>query len=184
MWNFSSGPLWEPWNVWVSECVCVCVRVCFLVHLSPCPPNVTAPAGGSLAYLAAGCPKPASQSDRPCLPVWLSRSRCTHTIEHQVSLCPHIVSSMVLSSVMYFNLLIYSPSLSNTPFSATSLSHLVPLSNLAHSNLPRPLVLTSCSLAIHTCTYRTDGSLSPLVLLTPLLHLLSTLLPSFLPEHA
>ncbi|XP_044033830.1 calcium/calmodulin-dependent protein kinase type II subunit gamma-like isoform X20 [Siniperca chuatsi] len=35
--------------------------------LLPSPQSSPAtPAGGSLAYLAAGCPKPASQSDRPC----------------------------------------------------------------------------------------------------------------------
>ncbi len=175
----------------MCECVCVCVCVSWWsLHLSPCPPNATAPAGGSLAYLAAGCPKPASQSDRPCC---LSDFTGTmHTIEHQVSLCPHIFSPILLSSNAYSLLcplifsLIHSPFLSNTPFFATSLSRISPLTNLPPlctliSPLASwPLVLASCCRQTHL-HYGTVWSLSPLSRSSLLLScVICPLPPSFL----
>ena len=89
--------LWEPWN-YMQVCVSVCVSVSWwLWHLSPCPPNETAPAGESLAYLAAVCPKLAS---------WHGPGTM-HTIERHVSLYPHVSppfsSSNPLFSVTFFN---------------------------------------------------------------------------------
>lgn len=166
-----------------ETCVCVCAGVCacaFLfrwwLHLSPCPPNVTAPSGGSLAYLAADRPKVVAQSHRPCS---LSDFNGTlHAIERHV-LTPSQSSCTLFFVCVFLSSNFFSISL-NTPFFTNQIFSII--FPLVCWPLLFILLLLQGKLALK---YNLISPLSlppPPPLLTSFLCAFST--PAFLPEHA
>ncbi len=148
-------------------CVCVCARVCvswWSLHLSPCPPNATAPARESLAYLSAGRP-PSLTGPAACL----TSLESVHTPQSirflfvlassPPSSSPLMLYSLLCSLIFALNLLsisVFSQIPSNLSSHLSNLWYLPPLSCQTHLHLRDP---------------------------SPLCFVLSHL-PSFLPEHA